>query len=49
MPLLRDLLDEEFETPHHRKFRVGRSLRDWEPEVNLCVESLTETHSHDMS
>jgi len=40
-PLLRDLLDEEFETPHHEKFRVGRSLRDVEPEVDLFVESLT--------
>lgn len=43
-PLLRDLLEEEFETPHHRKFRVGRSLRDVEPEVNLSVENLTLSH-----
>lgn len=42
-PLLRDLLDEDFETPHHAKFRVGRSLRDVEPEVNLFVESLRTT------
>ncbi|MEX1263843.1 MAG: DISARM system helicase DrmA [Actinomycetota bacterium] len=40
-PLLRDLLDEEFETEHHRKFRVGRSLRDVEPEVNLFVKDLS--------
>jgi hypothetical protein len=48
-PLLRDLLDEDFETPHHRKFRVGRSLRDVEPEVNLMVESLTASHAEERS
>jgi hypothetical protein len=40
-PLLRDMLDEDFETPHHRKFRIGRSLRDVEPEVNLFVKELS--------
>ena len=36
-PLLREMLDEQFETEHHRKFRVNRSLRDVEPEVNLYL------------
>lgn len=44
-PLLRDVLDEDFETEHHRKFRVGRSLRDVEPEVNLFVKDPTATHA----
>jgi hypothetical protein len=37
-PLLRDMLDEQFESEHHRKFRVNRSLRDVEPEVNLFLK-----------
>ena len=36
-PLLREMLDEEFESAHHRKFRANRSLRDVEPEVNLFL------------
>ncbi len=47
-PLLRDLLDEESDA-HHCKFRVGRSLRDVEPEVNLFVENLTASHSEERS
>lgn len=39
-PLLREMLDREFETEHHRKFRVNRSLRDVEPEVNVYVQDL---------
>ncbi len=39
-PLLRDVLDTGFETPHHQKFRVGRSLRDVEPSVNLFLRDL---------
>lgn len=39
-PLLRDMLDEEFQSEHHRKFRVNRSLRDVEPEVNLFLKDL---------
>jgi hypothetical protein len=31
-PLMREMLDEDFESEHHRKFRVNRSLRDVEPE-----------------
>ena len=44
-PLLRDVLDTEFETEHHRKFRVNRSLRDVEPEVNLFLKELTGTQA----
>ena len=39
-PLLRDMLDTEFESEHHRKFRANLSLRDVEPEVNLFLEDL---------
>jgi hypothetical protein len=41
-PLLRDLLDQDFETEHHRKFRANRSLRDVEPEVNLFLKDLSD-------
>lgn len=40
-PLLREMLDTEFESDHHRKFRANRSLRDVEPEVNLFLRNLT--------
>jgi superfamily II DNA/RNA helicase len=40
-PLLREMLDVEFESEHHRKFRANRSLRDVEPEVNLFLKDLT--------
>ncbi len=40
-PLLREMLDQEFETEHHRKFRANRSLRDVEPEVDLFLSTLT--------
>jgi len=40
-PLLRDVLDTEFESEHHRKFRANRSLRDVEPEVNLHLKELS--------
>ena len=40
-PLLREVLETDFETEHHRKFRVGRSLRDVEPEVNLFLNDLS--------
>jgi superfamily II DNA or RNA helicase len=39
-PLLRDVLDKDFESEHHRKFRAYRSLRDVEPEVNLFLKDL---------
>ena len=37
-PLLRELLDRPAD--EHRKFRVGRSLRDVEPEVQLFLKEL---------
>lgn len=40
-PLLREMLDSEFESEHHRKFRANRSLRDVEPEVNLFLKNLS--------
>jgi hypothetical protein len=40
-PLLRDLLERDFDSEHHRKFRVNRSLRDVEPSVNLFLKDLT--------
>ncbi|MBM4125657.1 MAG: hypothetical protein FJ246_12035 [Nitrospira sp.] len=40
-PLLREMLDEVFESEHHRKFRANRSLRDVEPEVNLFLKDLS--------
>nr|MBA2642868.1 helicase [Actinomycetota bacterium] len=40
-PLLREMLDTDFESEHHRKFRVNRSLRDVEPEVNLFMKDLS--------
>ena len=40
-PLLHDMLDEGFDSEHHRKFRANRSLRDVEPSVNLFLRELT--------
>ncbi len=40
-PLLREMLDTEFDSEHHRKFRVNRSLRDVEPNVNLLLKDLS--------
>lgn len=42
-PLIREVLDTDFESEHHRKFRVGRSLRDVEPSVNLFLKDLSGT------
>ena len=39
-PLLREMLDRDFESDHHRKFRANRSLRDVEPEVGLHLRNL---------
>lgn len=39
-PLLREMLDKDFESENHRKFRATRSLRDVEPEVNLYLRDL---------
>ena len=40
-PLLREILDTDFESERHRKFRANRSLRDVEPEVNLFLKDLS--------
>ena len=40
-PLLREMLDVNFESEYHRKFRTNRSLRDVEPEVNLFLKDLS--------
>jgi hypothetical protein len=40
-PLLREMLDTDFESEHHWKFRANRSLRDVEPEVNLFLKDLS--------
>jgi hypothetical protein len=42
-PLLRNMLDQDFESDSHRKFRVNRSLRDVEPSVNLYLKDLNGT------
>ena len=39
-PLLREILDRDFETEHHAKFRANRSMRDVEPNVNLFLKDL---------
>jgi hypothetical protein len=39
-PLLREMLEREFDSENHRKFRANRSLRDVEPEVNLFLKDL---------
>ncbi|MBM4185604.1 MAG: helicase, partial [Gemmatimonadetes bacterium] len=48
-PLLREMLDEDFESEHHRKFRANRSLRDVEPEVNLFLKDLSGMQVEDRS
>ena len=40
-PLLRDMLDTDFEYAHHEKFRTNRSLRDVEPQVNVFLRDLS--------
>jgi len=46
-PLLREMLDRDFESEHHRKFRANPSLRDVEPEVNLFLKDLSGMHVED--
>ena len=48
-PLLREMLDKDFESEHHRKFRANRSLRDVEPEVNLFLKDLSGMQVEDRS
>ncbi|MDW8214337.1 MAG: DISARM system helicase DrmA [Roseiflexaceae bacterium] len=38
--LLREPLDKQFDSEHQRKFRISRSLRDVEPDVNLYLRDL---------
>ena len=40
-PLLREMLDTDFESHHHKKFRTNRSLRDVEPQVNLFLKNFS--------
>ena len=47
-PLLREMLDTDFESDHHRKFRTNRSLRDVEPEVNLFLRELSGIQTEDL-
>ena len=44
-PLLRHLLDRQFESQRHMKFRANRSLRDVEPEVHVYVKDLKDAGS----
>ena len=46
-PLLREMLEEDFESPHQRKFRANRSLRDVEPEVDLYIKPLSASRKGD--
>lgn len=46
-PLLRDMLEENFETVHHRKFRANRSLRGVEPQVNVSIYDHWETETQE--
>jgi hypothetical protein len=46
-PLLREVLDRDFESERHRKFRAYRSLRDVESEVNLFLKDLTGAEIED--
>jgi hypothetical protein len=48
-PLLREVLDKDFESEHHRKFRANRSLRDVEPEVNLFLKDLSGINIEDQA
>ena len=46
-PLLREMLDKDFESERHRKFRASRSLRDVEPEVDLFLKDLSGSFVED--
>jgi hypothetical protein len=47
-PLLREMLDRDFDSEQHRKFRANRSLRDVEPEVNLFLKDLSGAEVEDV-
>ena len=44
-PLLRGMLERDFESHRHRKFRAVWSLRDVEPQVNLFLKELSSGSS----
>ncbi len=46
-PLLREMLDRQFDSDHHAKFRANRSLRDVEPEVSLFLRDPYGTQEDD--
>ena len=48
-PLLREILDKDFKSERHRKFRANRSLRDVEPEVNLFLKDLSGMEVEDQA
>ena len=48
-PLLREMLDTNFESDDLGKFRANRSLRDVEPEVNLFLKDLSGLQVEDPS
>jgi len=41
VPFLREMLDKDFESEHHKTFRTNRSLRDVEPVVDLFLRDLS--------
>jgi len=45
--LLREMLDQEFPSEHHRKFRANRSLRDVEPQVVVQIRDLVNVGAGD--
>jgi len=49
VPLLREMLETDFESDAHAKFKANRSLRDVEPEVNLFIKDLSESRSRSRS
>lgn len=48
-PLLMEMLNDKPHSQHHEKFRVNRSLRDVEPDVNLFLLDLNGTPVEDKS
>jgi hypothetical protein len=46
-PLLREMLDTEFDSLDHKLFRVNRSMREVEPSVNVFVRTLTEMNQRE--
>ena len=40
--MLQEMLETDFDSEHHRKFRVNRSLRDVEPEVHIFLNRRIE-------